>query len=119
MQKRAILALLVALALPAGLAAHEGHEHKVMGTVTQVHSTDTGSQVEIKTTAGETVVLTVDAQTRFLKGKAAAALKDVEAGSRVVAKTTTEGKTTKASEIVIGEKDAAAPAAAKPHQHQH
>lgn len=110
-----ILSFLAALALPGRLLAHEGHEHKVMGTVVQVH-TDKVSHVEVKTTDGQTVVLTCDEQTKFLKGKSAASLKDVNAGSRIVATVMTEGKVTKASEIVIGEGAAPAPPS-KPHDH--
>ena len=107
-----ILSFLATLALPGRLLAHEGEEHKVMGTVVQVHA-DKVSHVEVKTTDGKTVVLTCDEQTKFLKGKAAASLKDIQVGARIVAKATMEGKTTRASEIVIGEGGAAAPA--KPH----
>ena len=111
-----ILVVLAALALPGALLAHEGHEHKVMGTVVQVH-TDKVSHVEVKTTDGKTVILTCDDQTRFLKGKSAASLEDVKEGSRIVATVTTEGKTTKASEIQIGEGGGTAHAD-EPHHHR-
>lgn len=107
-----ILSLMAAAALP-GLA-HEGHAHKVMGTVTQIH-VEAVTHVEVQTTEGKTVVLTCDDKTKFLKGKAAATLKDVQVGSRIVASVSEEGKMTRASEITIGE---AAPAP-KPHEHQH
>ena len=107
-----ILSFMATLALP-GLA-HEGHAHKVMGTVIQVHA-EAVSHVELKTTDGKTVVLTCDEQTKYLKGKAAAALKDVQVGSRIVATVAEEGKTTRATEITIGE---AAPAP-KPQAHEH
>lgn len=113
-----ILSFLATLALSGRAMAHEGHAHKVMGTVVQVHTAEKVTHVEVKTTDGKTVVLTVDDQTKFLKGKAAATLKDVTVDARVVAKVTMEGQTTKASEIVIAE------GPAKPHaqdedQHQH
>lgn len=113
-----ILSFVAALAAPATLA-HEGHEHKVMGTVTQVH-VEAVTHVEVQTTEGKTVVLTCDAQTKFLKGKAAATLKDVQVGSRIVATVAEEGKMTRASEITIGEA-AMAPKPPKPmpHEHQH
>ncbi len=117
MQRAAvILSFLASLTLPGRLLAHEGHEHKVMGTVVQVHS-DKVSHVEVKTTDGKTVVLTCDDQTKFLKGKAAASLKDVKVGSRVVATITEEGKMMKASEILVGEDTA--PAKPMSHEHQH
>jgi hypothetical protein len=110
------LSLLAVLALPVGLFAHEGHQHTVMGTVVQVHAAEV-AHVELKTTDGQTVVLTCDGQTKFLKGKAVASLKDVTAGARIVAKVTTEGKTTKAAEIQIGAGGAAASPAPSPHHH--
>ena len=109
-----ILSFLAALALPGRLLAHEGHEHKVMGTVVQVEAHGKENHVEVQTTDGKTVELTCDEQTKFLKGKSAASLKDVQAGSRIVAKVTMEGPTTRASEIVIGEGGPAAPA-----KHEH
>jgi hypothetical protein len=109
-----VLSFLTALALPAAVLAHEGHAHKIMGTVTQVHA-DAVSHVEVKTTDGKTVVLKVDDQTKFTKGKAPATLKDVQVGARVVATVTMEGNTTTASEIVLGE----GRAAPEPQQHQH
>lgn len=112
-----ILSFVAALALPGRLLAHEGHEHKIMGTVTQVHA-DKVSHVEIKTTDGKTVVITCDDQTKFLKGKTPATLKEVQVGSRVVATVTEEGQVKKASQIVVGEGGAADPAA-KPNPHNH
>lgn len=106
----------VILAFMAGLAwpgmAHEGHAHKVMGTVTKVQA-EAVSQVEVKTTDGKTVVLTCDERTKFLKGKAAVTLEDVLVGSRIVATVAEEGKTTRATEVTIGQ----AVPAQKPHAH--
>jgi hypothetical protein len=115
-----ILSFLAVLALPQRLLAHEGHEHKVMGTVVKVHADiDKVSHVEVKTTDGKTVVLTCDEKTKVLKGKAAVSLKDVQAGSRVVATVIEDGKTMRASEVLVGE--GAPPATTHPpaHQHQH
>ena len=107
-----ILSLMAVAALPG--QAHEGHAHKVMGTVTQIHVEDV-SYVEVQTTEGKTVVLTCDQKTKFLKGKSAATLKDVRVGSRIVASVSEEGEATRAVEVTIGE---AAPTP-KPHQLQH
>lgn len=111
-----ILSLLSIVVAPGSLPAHEGHGHKVMGTVVQVH-VEKVAHVEVKTPEGKTVVLTCDQQTKFLKGQAAAALKDVVAGSRVAATVMEEGKTMRVVEMRIGEAAAAAQAspAAKPH----
>ncbi len=114
-----VLSFLAALAFPSALLAHEGEEHKIVGTVTIVHADKVG-HIEVKTKDGENVTLTVDDQTKYLKGKASASLKDVTVGSRLVAKVTKEGKTTRASEILLGEGGAPPPPATQaPHQHQH
>ena len=115
-----ILSFLAALALPGRLLAHGGHEHKVMGTVVQVHAdVDKVSHVEVKTKEGKTVVLTCDEKTKFLKGKAVASLKDVQVGSRVVATVTEDGKMTRASEVLVGEGAPTAKTTPPAHQHQH
>jgi len=103
-----ILGIGVAL-LGAGVAmAHEGHQHaahKVMGTVVKVHTAEV-SHIEVKTSHGETVILTADATTRYLKGKTPAALSDVKAGMRVIATVTKDGQVTTVSEVQIGAMDA-------------
>jgi hypothetical protein len=99
-----ILPFLATLTLPGRILAHEGHEHKVTGTVVQVHADiDMVSHVEVKTTDGKTVVLTCNEKTKFLKGKAVASPRDVQAGTRVVATVTEDGKTMRASEVLVGE----------------
>lgn len=114
------LSFLAALALPGRLLAHEGHEHKVMGTVVQVHADASKvSHVEVKTTDGKTIVLTCDDKTKFLKGKAAVSLKDVQVGSRVVATVTEDGKTMRAAEVLVGEGAPSAKTSPPAHQHEH
>ena len=111
MSKRAaILGLGIALAWGGATLAHEGHQHpadKVMGTVVQVH-TAAVSHIEVKTPQGETVVLTADANTKYLKGKTAAALADIKAGTHIVATVTKDGQVNKVSEIQIGVSESAA-----------
>lgn len=123
-----ILAIGVALVWAGATLAHEGHEHsveKVMGTVVQVHTADV-SHIEVKTSKGETVVLTADATTKYFKGKTLVGLSDVKTGFRVVAIVTKDGHVNKVSEIQIGamnalahDKDggAAHNHDAKPHDH--
>lgn len=116
-----VLFILAALAFRSTpLLAHEGEEHKIMGTVTIVHADEVG-HIAVETKDGENVTLTVDAQTKYLKGKAPASLKDVQVGSRIVATVAMEGKITKASEILLGEGGKSTRPAAKmnPHQHHH
>lgn len=119
MRKAAVVLSWIALVAAAGtVRAHEGHQHKVMGTVVQVH-VDVGkaSHVEVKTPEGKTVILSCDDKTQFVKGKTAAKLQDVVAGIRVVATTVEEGKTIRAVEVQLGEIDAAAKPAPAAHQH--
>lgn len=74
------VALLGVLALPVVGLAHEGHAHKVMGTISAV----TDSQIEIKATDGKTVVIALDAKTVYRHGKAKADVKMLKVGERVV-----------------------------------
>ena len=72
----AVLAALVVLAVPAGLL---GHGKKVMGTVTAV---DAGS-IEVKTTDGKMIRVSLTPKTQYMKGEKAAESGDVKAGLRV------------------------------------
>ena len=104
----AILGIGVALVWCGAALAHEGHHHpadKVMGTVVQVHIAKV-SHIEVKTSHGETVILTADAATKYLMGQTPATLTDIKAGIRIVATVTKDGQVTKASEIQIGARDA-------------
>lgn len=117
MRKAVAVLSWIALVAAAGTAqAHEGHQHKVMGTVVQVH-VDKVSHVEVKTTEGKTVILSCDDKTQFVKGKSAAKLQDVVAGMRVVATTVEEGKAIRAVEVQLGEMDAAAKPTPAGHKH--
>ena len=66
MSKRFILgmALAAALALPAYARAHEGHAHKVMGTIT----THQENHLEVKTKDGKTVTITLNDKTSIVRG---------------------------------------------------
>jgi len=103
---RALLSLAMGFLL-AGLAtAHEGHEHKSMGTVTTVKA----GELEIKTTEGQSLTLLLDKETKYKKAKAQAALTDLKAGDRVaVSYVEKEGK--KHARLVRMSADAPAPAA--------
>ncbi len=120
--KRLTLVLGVGVALVWGgvVLAHEGHEHaegKVKGTVVQVHMAEV-SHIEVKTTHGETVVLTADSATKYVKGDTLAALSDVKVGMRIIATVTEDGQIKKASEVQLGSMDAAAAhVTGTPHEH--
>ncbi len=76
----AAFVVLVALALPAAVLGHGGHTHQVMGTVTSFSAT----QIEVKTTGGETTVMTLDAATVYRRGKQKVDAKALTVGGRVV-----------------------------------
>lgn len=113
MSKRFVLgiALVAALAIPAYARAHEGHAHKVMGTVAMRHE----NHVEVKATDGKTSMITLNEKTRILRGKARVKIDDIKPGERIVVTATqtkgNDGKATMvATEIRLG---AAEPAARK------
>jgi hypothetical protein len=89
MRRRLILgaALVAALAIPGYSFAHEGHVHKVMGTVISLHE----NHLEVKATNGKTSTMTLNEKTRILRGKAKAKAEDLKPGERVVV-TATETK---------------------------
>lgn len=74
-----ISALFCTLILSTLSLAHGGIEH-VMGTVTAI----TDHSLSIKTRDGTVTTVEFDGETKFIKGDAAATVKDVQTGSRVV-----------------------------------
>lgn len=105
MSRRFILgaALVAALAIPRYTFAHEGHVHKVMGTVTTLHE----NHLEVKATDGKTSTITLNEKTKILRGKAKVKVDDLKPGERVVVTATEtkgkDGKTTMiATEVRVG-----------------
>ena len=82
MSKRFVLgvALAAALAVPAYARAHEGHAHKVMGTITMRHE----NHLEVKTKDGKTVLITLNEKTSIVRGKQKIDLDALKPGERVV-----------------------------------
>ena len=75
-------ALALAMLAPgsgARLLAHEGHEHKVMGTVTMAAA----DHVMLKDKDGKDVTVKVTKDTK-IKAKPAVKVEDIKVGSRVV-----------------------------------
>jgi hypothetical protein len=109
MQKKWIVAVVLAgaLVLPVAARAHEGHDHKVMGTVSSID----GKNLMVKTTDGKTIMVMLDAKTKITQGKNKVHLAALKVGDRVVA----EGKEDKgmitAATVKLGE--APAPTAKK------
>lgn len=74
------LAIGICAALAAQLMAHEGHEHRVMGTVTKAEK----SRIEVQTTEGKTVGILLDHDTKYYREQTPAGAEDVKVGTRVV-----------------------------------
>ena len=74
------MALIVALAFPSVMLAHEGHPHRFLGTVSAVHD----GQLEVKLTDGKTVVFALDAKSVVQQGRVKVDAKELKAGERIV-----------------------------------
>jgi hypothetical protein len=97
--RQTILALgVVALGSGARLLAHEGHEHKVMGTVTMAAS----DHVMLKDKDGKDVIVKVTKDTK-VKAKPAVKVEDIKVGSRIVVTAVEEkDKSMTAKSIEVG-----------------
>lgn len=109
----AVLALSVAVLSPLGSHAHEGHAHKLMGTVTAVHAEV--KHVEIKTNDGKIAAFYVTDSTKYLKGKTPASLADLKPGTRVVVEAKQTGGKLIASEVKLGVSSEKPEPESKPH----
>lgn len=100
MNKKWITAVAIAGALivPRVARAHEGHAHKVMGTVSSVER----NQVMVKT-AGKTVMVMLDAKTAITRGKTKLDTAAVKVGDRVVAEGIEEKGMIMAKTVKLGE----------------
>ena len=78
--RKVAVAAAFTLLLSVAAVAHEGHPHRFLGTL----STVKGSQIEVKTTDGKTVVFTLDQKTVIQQGKAKADVKELKPGERIV-----------------------------------
>jgi hypothetical protein len=92
------VALTAALVVPAVARAHEGHAHKVMGTVTSVQ----GDSVMVKTSDGKTVMVMLDAKTAITRGKTKVDAAAVKVGERVVAEGNEEKEMLMARTVKLG-----------------
>lgn len=100
--KRVFAIVLGALLLFSGpLVAHEGHKHKIMGSVAAVDAA--AHRLEVKATDGKTVALTLDAKTKVMRGSQPATMGDLAVGTRVVVTMTEENGAKTAVEIRLPE----------------
>jgi hypothetical protein len=77
--------------------AHGGMEH-ILGTVIAI----TEHSLSVKTREGATKTVEFDGETKFVKGDAAATIKDVQVGSRVVIHAHDRDRSLHAAEVRIG-----------------
>lgn len=94
---RGLMAIALATLVGSLALAHEGHEHKVMGTVSMLHE----NHLEVKAAKdGKTSTITLDEKTKILRGNAPASREDVKVGERVVV-TYVEEKDEKGKAVLI------------------
>ena len=94
-------ALAAVLMIPMAARAHEGHTHKVMGTIAAID----GPNWTVKTTDGKTVKVVVTGKTTLTRGQAKLNAAAVKVGERVVvegaeAKAVVTAKTVKLGEVM-------------------
>lgn len=81
--------LAAALFMPRYARAHEGHVHKVMGTVATRHE----NHLEVKAPNGKRSTITLNEKTKILRGAAKVKIDDIKDGERIVVSATeTKGK---------------------------
>ena len=95
----AVLALLFTLSL---IAFAHGKEKHVMGTVTNISDTS----ITVETTAKKSVTVDVSDKTKFENGSAAATLKDLKVGDKVVIHADVSDNKLVANEVHFGAKKA-------------
>ena len=77
-----VVAMLLAsaVALPAYVRAHEGHEHKAMGKVAVLDA----AHIEVEGPDGKKTSVQLKPGTKYVNGKTAVTAADVKVGQRVV-----------------------------------
>ena len=103
-----VIALVSALIAPAVARAHE-NDKTVMGTVSSI----TGNNLTVKTAAGRTVMVMMDAKTRITKGKTKLEVTALKVGDRVVASGPEDKAMIMAETVKVGAASAPAKAAKK------
>ena len=100
------MALLAAMVIaPRIAAAHEGHDHTVMGNITKVD----GMNLMVKDKDGKEIMVMMDAKTKITQGAAKLDAKTLKVGDRVVASGPESQGMISAETVKVG---VAAPAAA-------
>ncbi|MGV3519998.1 hypothetical protein [Luteitalea sp.] len=76
----ALLAVFACVFVPQGLLAHPDHAKKVLGSVASI----TADQLTVKNVKGVETSIVLTRDTKVVRAKQAATMKDVTAGARVV-----------------------------------
>jgi len=93
-----LMMLALALTAPTVARAHEGHAHKVMGTIESID----GKSLKVKTTDGKTVMVMLDAKTKITQGTTALQASALKVGDRLVAEGAEANKMITAATIKVG-----------------
>jgi hypothetical protein len=93
-----VLGLIMAFALSPTLSAHDGHDHKIMGVVSNVHE----NHLEVKAKDGKTSAITLNAKTKIVRGKSPLAVTDIKVGDRVVVNVGNGKEPLVAKEVQLG-----------------
>ena len=88
----------VALMVPRSTAAHDGHVHKIMGTVTARDA----KHLKVKTPSGEILSIAITPKTTATRNKLKVPLSDVQVGRRVVVAIGNGEDPLQAGEIQVG-----------------
>ena len=104
-----VVALLFAL---SGMALAHGKEKHVMGKVTSISD----SSITVETTAKKSVTVDVSDKTKFEKSGAAATLKDLKVGDKVVIHADVSGDKLVANEVHFGTMKKMAPMKGMEHR---
>jgi hypothetical protein len=78
--KKLLIALMFALAVTPLAFAHEGHDQKIMGTVSAIEA----GQLTVKATTGKSSTVLLNDKTKVLMGKMVHKLADIKVGDRIV-----------------------------------
>ena len=94
-----VLSMFVALAFMGRVLAHEGHEHKVMGTVAAMDD----KRIEVTTKDEHKTSVSLDGETKYFRGKSETTAGDVKVGERVVIEAIEKGGKMMAREVRLAE----------------
>jgi hypothetical protein len=97
------LVLALTLAAPVGALAHEGHEHRLMGTIKSVDATHLVLvTTDAKTKQEKAVDVALTSKTKFRRGDAPTEGTALKAGERAVVSVGDGKEPLKATEVRVG-----------------